>query len=215
MNKVVTYEEAFARFSDGQTVMIGGFLATGTPEGLVDRLISKGVKNLTVIGNDTGFPDKGIGKLVVNRQTAKVIVSHIGTNPETGRQMHAKELEVELVPQGTLAERIRSAGAGLGGFYTPTGVGTIVEEGKEIKKIGEKTYLLELPLRADIALLKAWKADKSGNLIFQRSARNFNPIMAMAADLVMVEVEEIVEIGALDPDQVMTPGLLVDMIIQA
>jgi len=119
------------------------------------------------------------------------------------------------VPQGTLAERIRSAGAGLGGFYTPTGVGTIVEEGKEIKKIGEKTYLLELPLRADIALLKAWKADKSGNLIFQRSARNFNPIMAMAADWVVVEVEEIVEIGALDPDQVMTPGLLVDMIIQA
>lgn len=215
MNKVVTYEEAFARFSDNQTVMIGGFLATGTPEGLVDGLISQGVKNLTVIGNDTGFPDKGIGKLVVNRRAAKVIVSHIGTNPETGRQMHAKELEVELVPQGTLAERIRSAGAGLGGFYTPTGVGTIVEEGKEIKKIGEKTYLLELPLRADIALLKAWKADKSGNLIFQRSARNFNPIMAMAADLVMVEVEEIVEIGALDPDQVMTPGLLVDMIIQA
>lgn len=214
MSKVVTKEEVLAKFADGQTVMIGGFLATGTPEGLVDGLIEKGVKNLTVIGNDTGYPDKGIGKLVVSKQLQKVIVSHIGTNKETGRQMHAKEMEVVLVPQGTLAERIRSGGAGLGGFLTPTGVGTVVEEGKQKITIDSKTYLLELPLKADIALLKAWKADTYGNLIFRRAARNFNPVMAMAADLVIVEAEEIVEVGTLDPDEIMTPGALVDMIIR-
>jgi len=214
MSKLATKEEVFAKFSDGQTLMIGGFLATGTPESLVDGLVEKGVKNLTVIGNDTGYPDRGIGKLVVNKQLQKVIVSHIGTNKETGRQMHAKEMEVVLVPQGTLAERIRSGGAGLGGFLTPTGVGTIVEEGKQKIAIGNKTYLLELPLKADIALLKAWKADTYGNLIFRRAARNFNPLMAMAADLVIVEVEEIVVVGTLDPDEIIAPGALVDMIIK-
>lgn len=214
MSKVVNINDVKVKFTDSQTLLIGGFLAIGTPERLVDAIIEMGVKNLTVIGNDTGFPDRGIGKLVVNKQTKKVIVSHVGTNPETGRQMNAKEMEVELVPQGTLAERIRCGGAGLGGFLTPTGVGTIVEEGKEKKTIGERTYLLELPLRADIALIKAWKADKYGNLIYSKSARNFNPLMAMAADLVIVEAEEIVEVGALDPEQVMTPGALVDMIIK-
>ncbi|MFY9173761.1 MAG: acetate CoA-transferase subunit alpha [Peptococcia bacterium] len=214
MSKVVLREEALATFTDNQTIMIGGFLAVGSPESLIDGLVEKGVKNLTIIANDTSYPDRGVGKLIVNRQARKIIVSHIGTNKETGRQMNAKELEVDLVPQGTLAERIRSGGAGLGGFLTPTGVGTVVEEGKEKIVIGDKTYLLELPLKADIALVKAWMADTYGNLIFRRSARNFNPLMAMAADIVIVEAEEIVKTGTLDPDSIMLPGALVDMIIQ-
>jgi len=214
MNKVATKEDVLARLKDGQVIMIGGFLDTGTPEALVDVLIEQKVKNLTVIANDTAFPEQGIGKLVVNRQVARVIVSHIGTNPETGRQMNAGELKVDLTPQGTLAERIRSGGAGLGGVLTPTGVGTIVGEGKEQIVSQGKTYLLELPLKADIALIKAWKADKYGNLIYNRAARNFNPLMAMAADFVIAEAEEILEVGSLDPDQVMTPGACVDMIIQ-
>jgi len=153
--------------------------------------------------------------MVVNKQLKKIIVSHIGTNKETGRQMNAGELEVELVPQGTLAERIRCGGAGLGGFLTPTGVGTIIEQGKSRLVLDGKSYLLERPLRADAALLKAWKADTFGNLVFRKAARNFNPLMAMAADLVIVEAEEVVEAGALDPDQVMTPGVLVDMIVES
>lgn len=214
MNKLATKEDVLARLRDGQVIMIGGFLNTGTPEALVDVLIEKSVKNLTVIANDTAFPEKGIGKLVVNKQVARVIVSHIGTNPETGRQMNSGELKVDLTPQGTLAERIRCGGAGLGGVLTPTGVGTLVGEGKEQITSEGKTYLLELPIRADIALIKAWKADKYGNLVYNRAARNFNPLMAMAADLVIVEAEEILEVGSLDPDQVMTPGACVDMIIQ-
>lgn len=215
MNKVKTLEEAWAMFRDGQTIMFGGFLAVGTPEALVDGLVKKGVKDLTVIGNDTSYVDRGIGRLIASRQIKKAIVSHIGTNKETGRQMTAGELDVELVPQGTLAERIRAAGAGLGGFLTPTGVGTIVEEGKQRLTINGKDYLLELPLRADIAILKAWKADKSGNLVYRRATRNFNPLMALAADFVIAEVEQIVEIGELDPDHVVTPGTLVDMIVKA
>ena len=214
MSKIATRQTALAKLSDGQTVMIGGFLAVGTPESLVDGIVELKLKDLTVIGNDTGFIDKGIGKLVVNKQTKKVIVSHIGTNPETGRQMNAGELQVDLVPQGTLAERIRCGGSGLGGVLTPTGVGTIVEEGKEKKTIDGKTYLLELPLRANIALLKAAKADTMGNLVYRRASRNFNPLMAMAADLVIVEAEEIVAVGCLDPDEIMTPGVMVDLVIQ-
>lgn len=214
MNKVVKREEALARFTDNQMLMIGGFLGTGTPELLIDGLLEKGVKNLTVIANDTSFVDKGVGRLVVSKQVKKVIVSHIGTNKETGRQMNAGEMEVELVPQGTLAERIRCGGAGLGGVLTPTGVGTIVEEGKEKLTLDGKTYLLELPLKTDLALIKAWKADSYGNLVYRRSARNFNPLMAMSADFVIVEAEEVVEAGTLDPDEIMTPGAVVDMIIQ-
>ncbi|MDX9872311.1 MAG: acetate CoA-transferase subunit alpha [Clostridia bacterium] len=213
MNKIAALQEVEALFAGGLTYMIGGFLAVGTPERLVDMLISKGVQDITLIANDTGFIDKGIGKLIVNKRVKKAIVSHIGTNAESGRQMHDGQIQMELVPQGTLAERIRCGGAGLGGILTPTGVGTMVETGKERKEINGKIYLLELPLRADIALIKAWKADLSGNLVFRRSARNFNPLMAMAADLVVVEAEEICETGALDPDEVMTPGILVDMII--
>lgn len=214
MNKVCTREDVISKLCSGQTIMIGGFLATGTPEALVDALVEKNVQNITLICNDTGFVGKGTGKLVVNRQLKKAIVSHIGTNPETGRQMNAGELEVELVPQGTLAERIRCAGAGLGGVLTPTGVGTIVEKGKDKMLVGGKTYLLENPLYADVALIKAAKADTSGNLVYRYSARNFNPLMAMAAKLVIVEAEEIVEVGSLDPDEVMTPGIFTHMIIK-
>jgi len=199
---------------DGMTVMIGGFLACGTPESLIDALVQKGVKELPVIANDTAFPDKGIGKLVVNRQLKKVTVSHIGTNPETGRQMHAGELTVELVPLGTLAECIRAGGFGLGGFLTPTGVGTVVENGKQKLTIGGREYLLELSLKADVALLKAAKADKAGTLVFRKAARNFNPLMATAAEIVIVEAQEIVETGTIDPDEVMTPGIFVDYLVR-
>lgn len=213
MNKVRRSAEALAGIREGMTVMIGGFLAVGTPLVLVDELVKKQVRNLTVIANDTAMPDKGIGRLIVNRQAKKVIVSHIGTNPETGRQLMAGELEVELTPQGTLAEKIRAGGSGLGGVLTPTGVGTVVEAGKQKIRINDRDYLLELPLRADVALIYAHKADKAGNLVFRRSARNFNPVMAMAADLVIAQVGEVVEVGAIDPDEVMVPGIVIDYIV--
>jgi acetate CoA/acetoacetate CoA-transferase alpha subunit len=214
MARIITPAAAIDLIKDGMTVMIGGFLAVGTPEKLVDTLVAKGTKNLTVIGNDTGTPEKGIGKLVVNRQLKKVIVSHIGTNPETGRQMHAGEIEVELAPQGTLAERIRAAGAGLGGVLTPTGLGTVVAEGKQVLTIDGTEHLLEKPLKADVALLKAHTADKAGNLVFRRSARNFNPVMGTAATVVIVEATNIVETGAIDPDAVMLPGIFVQYLVQ-
>ncbi|WP_312560469.1 acetate CoA-transferase subunit alpha [Anaerospora sp.] len=214
MSKITTIEQAMQKIEDGMTLMIGGFLAVGTPEVFVDALVAQGTKQLTVIANDTAFPDKGIGKLVVDGLLKKVIVSHIGTNPDTGRKMNTGELEVELLPQGTLAERVRAGGAGLGGILTPTGIGTIVAEGKEVINVDGKEFLLEKPLRADVALIKAYKADTAGNLIFERSARNFNPLMAMAARVVIVEVENIVEAGQIDPDQVMTPGIFIDWIVQ-
>lgn len=214
MSKVTTIAQAMSNVQDGMTVMIGGFLAVGTPELLVDALAEQGAKKLTVIANDTAFPDQGIGKLVVNRHLQKVIVSHIGTNPETGRQMNGGELQVELVPQGTLAEQIRAGGAGLGGVLTPTGLGTVVAEGKAVINVDGRDFLLEKPLKADVALIKAHTADTAGNLIFHRSARNFNPLMAMAAKVVIVEAEHIVEAGQIDPDQVMTPGIFVNWIVQ-
>jgi len=214
MSKVTTIAQAMENVQDGMTIMIGGFLAVGTPEMFVDALVATNAKDLTVIANDTAFPDKGIGKLVVNRRLRKVIVSHIGTNPETGRQMNAGELQVELVPQGTLAEQIRAGGAGLGGVLTPTGLGTIVAEGKAVINVDGKEFLLEKPLKADVALIKAHTADTAGNLLFCRSSRNFNPLMAMAAKVVIVEAENIVEAGQIDPDQVMTPGIVVDWIVQ-
>jgi len=213
MNKIVTIEEAISHVKDGSVIMVGGFLAGGSPEKLIDALVAKGVKDLTLICNDTAFVDKGVGKLVVNKQFKKVIVSHIGTNPETGRQMIANETEVDLVPQGTLAERIRSAGAGLGGFLTPTGVGTIVEEGKEKMVINGMEYLLELPLKADVALIYAEKADKFGNLVYAGSKSNFNPLMATAADVTIAEVAEVVEIGEINQNDVKTPGIFVTYIV--
>lgn len=214
MSKITTIEQTMQNIEDGMTLMIAGFLAVGTPEVLVDALVVQGTKQLTVIANDTAFPDKGIGKLVVDGRLKKVIVSHIGTNPETGRQMNTGKIEVELVPQGTLAERVRAGGAGLGGILTPTGIGTMVAEGKEVITVDGKRFLLEKPLRADVALIKAYQADTAGNLVFRRSARNFNPLMAMAAKVVIVEAENIVEAGQIDPDQVMTPGIFVDWIVQ-
>ncbi|KRQ87897.1 Butyrate--acetoacetate CoA-transferase subunit A [Caloramator mitchellensis] len=214
MKKVVDINEIKTLIKDGMTIMIGGFLACGTPEKLIDTLVEMNVKELTIIANDTAFPDRGIGKLVVNGQVKRVIVSHIGTNPETGRLMNEGKMEVELCPQGTLIERIRAAGAGLGGVLTPTGVGTIVEEGKQKLNINGKEYLLELPLRADIALVKGSIADEMGNVFYKGTTRNFNPIIAFAADTVIVEAEEIVKVGELKPEDAMTPGVVVDYIIK-
>lgn len=214
MNKIKTLDQALDNIKDGMTIAVGGFLGVGTPEKLIDAVIAKGVKNITLICNDTAFPDKGVGKWVVNKNVSKVIISHIGTNPETGRQMNAGELEVELVPQGTLAERVRSAGAGLGGILTPTGIGTIVEQGKQKMTIDGKDYLLELPLKADVALIKGSIVDKKGNVYYNKSTRNFNTLMATAADLVIIEAEKLVEVGAIDPTDVMTPSIFVDIIVE-
>lgn len=213
MNKIKTIDQALEHIKDGMTIAVGGFLGVGTPEKLVDAVVAKGIKNITLICNDTAFPDKGVGKWVVNKNVSKVITSHIGTNPESGRQMNAGELNVELVPQGTLAEKVRAAGAGLGGVLTPTGIGTMIEEGKQKLTIDGKDYLLELPIKADVALIKGSIVDKKGNVYYNKSTRNFNPLMATAADLVIVEAEKLVEVGEIDPSDVMTPSIFVDMII--
>lgn len=213
MDKVVSLEKALSLIKDGMTLMIGGFLANGSPDMLIDGLLETGIKDITVIANDTGFPDRGIGKLIVNHRVKKVIASHIGTNPETGRQMNSGEIDVELIPQGTLIERIRAKGAGLGGFLTPTGVGTVVEENKDKMDVNGRVYLLEKPLGADIALVRGYKTDRFGNTVYYKSMRNFNPIIATAADMVIVESDEIVEVGDLDPEQVITPGIFVNYVV--
>ena len=212
-SKCITYADLRRKFRDGMTIMFGGFMAVGTPDGIVRDILASGVKDLTIIGNDTAGPETGIGILISNKRVRKVIASHIGTNAETGRQMIAGEIEVELVPQGTLAERIRCGGAGLGGVLTPTGVGTIVEEGKTKLSFDGIEYLVERPIRADLAILKAHRADDKGNLTYQRAARNFNPLMAMAADYVVAEVDDLVKAGEIDPELVMTPGILVNALI--
>ena len=214
MDKVVPIAKAIELIKDGMTVMVAGFLANGTPETLVDALVAKGVKDLTLITNDTGFPERGVGKMVVKKQCRKIIASHIGTNPETGRQLNAGETEVVLIPQGTLIEKIRCAGVGIGGFLTPTGIGTEVEKDKQKMTVDGKEYLLELPIRADVALLYCTTADKAGNLVYTYTQRNFNPMMAMAADIVICEAAEIVNAGAIDPNIVMTPGIFVDYIVR-
>lgn len=214
MEKIKPVAEVLKHISDGSTIMVGGFLGVGTPETLINALVAKGIKDLTLIANDTAFPDRGVGKLIVNKQVKKVIASHIGTNPETGRQMTSGETEVVLVPQGTLAEQIRAAGAGLGGFLTPTGIGTVVGEGKQKITVNGQEYLLELPLKADVALIKAHLGDRKGNLVYRKSARNFNPLMAMAADIVIAEVSRIVDVGEIDPELVMTPGVFVDYVVE-
>ena len=213
--KRITLAELRPHLRDGMTILYGGFMAYGTPEGIVREILASGIKDLTLIGNDTGSGGTGVGVLVEQHRVKKVIATHIGLHPETGRQMMAGEMEVELTPQGTLAERIRCGGAGLGGVLTPTGVGTIVEEGKMKLTLDGREFLLERPIRADLAILKAHKADTKGNLIYQRAARNFNPLMAMAADYVVAEVDELVEAGSLDPEMVATPGVLVDALILA
>ncbi|WP_195939029.1 acetate CoA-transferase subunit alpha [Romboutsia sp. 1001713B170131_170501_G6] len=214
MSKVVSLETLKDLFKDDMTIMIGGFLGCGTGEILIDSLIESGAKNLTIIGNDTSFVDKGIGRLIVNNQVKKVIASHIGTNAETGRLMNEGKLEVELSPQGTLIERVRAGGFGLGGILTPTGVGTLVEENKEKITVNDKEYLLELPLRADIALVKGSLVDTFGNTVYKGTTKNFNPMIAMASDLVIVEAEEVVEVGSLNKEMIMTPGVVVDYIIK-
>jgi acetate CoA/acetoacetate CoA-transferase alpha subunit len=213
MQKLITLDEAVDKVKDGMTIMVGGFLGCGSPHKIIDKLVEKNVKDLTLICNDSGFVDIGVGKLVVNKQIKKLIASHIGTNAETGRQMNAGEMEVVLVPQGTLAEQIRAGGAGLGGVLTPTGVGTIVEEGKQKIELNGVTYLLEEAMRADVALIGGDTVDTFGNIIYHGATRNFNAIMASAADVVIVEAGKIVEMGEMDPNQVITPGVFVSHIV--
>jgi acetate CoA/acetoacetate CoA-transferase alpha subunit len=211
--EAVSVTEAVAMIPDGASVMIGGFMGVGTPERAIDEMVRQGKRDLTVIANDTATPQRGIGKLINARLVRKAIVSHIGLNPETQQQMLAGELEVELVPQGTLVERIRAGGYGLGGILTQTGLGTPVEAGKQQVEVGGKHYLLETPLHADFALVHAFLADYLGNLGYALTARNFNPLMAMAATTVIAAADNIVPVGVIAPDHVVTPAPLVDYLI--
>ena len=206
-------EQTVAMIPDGASLMIGGFMGVGTPERIVDELIRQGKRNLTVIANDNALPGIGIGKLVSAGLVRKTIASHIGLNPETQKKMIAGSMEVELVPQGTLIERIRAAGFGLGGILTPTGVGTVVEEGKQKVAVDGRDYLLEKPLRADFALVQAFLCDYSGNLTYVLTARNFNPLIAMAAKTVIADAEHIVPVGLIPPDHVVTPAAIVDYVV--
>ena len=209
---IISPGEAARKVQKGDSVMIGGFMATGSPHQVIDALVNKGTSDLHLICTDTGFADKGIGKLISAKQVVSLKASHIGLNPETGRQMTNGDIDVELMPQGTLAERIRCGGAGIGGFLTQTGIGTIVEENKQKITIDEQEYLLELPLKARVALIRASIVDRAGNCIFNKTTSNFNPMMATAADLVIVEAEQVVEIGEIDPDRFTLPGTFIDYI---
>ena len=209
----VPVEQAVALIPDGATIMVGGFMGIGTPENLMDELVRQGKRDLTVIANDNARPGVGVGKLVTAGLVKKTICSHIGLNPETQKKMHAGSMQVELVPQGTLVERIRAGGFGLGGILTPTGVGTLVEENKRKIEVDGKDFLLETPLRADFALIQSFLCDYSGNLTYVLTARNFNPVMAMAADTVIVEAEHMVPVGLIPPDQVVTPAPVVDYVV--
>jgi 3-oxoacid CoA-transferase subunit A len=215
MQKVLqSADEAVALVADGATVMVGGFGLSGIPETLIAALHRRGTKNLTVISNNAGVDGFGLGILLKNRQIRKMISTYVGENKEFERQYLHKEVEVELVPQGTFSERIRAGGAGIGGFFTPTGYGTIIAEGKETRLIDGRHYVFELPLRADVAFVRAWKGDRVGNLVYRRTARNFNPMMATAARLTIAEVETLVDPGVLDPHLVHTPGIYVKKILQ-
>jgi acetate CoA/acetoacetate CoA-transferase alpha subunit len=211
--RTLPLDRSVAMIPDGASLMIGGFMAVGTPERVVDEIVRQGKRDLTIIANDTAAPGKGIGKLVDAKLVRKAIVSHIGLNPETQRQMLAGEMEVELVPQGTLVERIRAGGHGLGGILTPTGIGTTVEEGKRRVEVNGKDYLLEPALRADFALVHAFLADYLGNLSYALTARNFNPVMAMAADTVIASADNVVPVGVISPDHVVTPAPVVDYLV--
>ena len=211
--QTLSLDQAVARIPDGASLMIGGFMAVGTPERAIDELVRQSKRDLTVIANDTAMPGRGIGKLIDAKLVRKAIVSHIGLNPVTQRQMMARELEVELVPQGTLIERIRAGGHGLGGILTQTGIGTPVESGKQRIEVNGKSYLLEIALRADFALVQAFLADYLGNLSYALTARNFNPVIAMAAETVIAGADNIVPVGVLAPDHVVTPAPIVDYLI--
>lgn len=211
MKKIISAQEAISFIKEGSTVMVGGFLDCGAPDMLIDELVNQNIGNLTMISNDTTYPHADKGKLIVNKQIKKLITSHIGTNPETGKQMHSGELDVELVPMGTLIEKIRAKGTGLGGVLTPTGVGTVLEENKKTMEIDGKTFIFEKPLGADFALIYGTKVDKFGNVSYYGTTRNLNTIMATAADTVIVQADELVD--CLDPNEVVIPGLFVDYIV--
>ena len=215
MPKIITAAEAANLVQPHSRVMFGSFLVAGAADQLIDALCQTETKNLHMIAISTDFAERGVGKLITNKQVKSVQVSHIGTNKSTQAQMNANQLEIELIPQGTLMERIRAAGAGLGGILTPTGVDTIVEKGKEKIQVEGKDYLLELPIAADFAFIKAKKADKLGNLVYYKTARNGNPTMAMAAQTTIVQADKIVEIGEIDPEDVVTPGIFVDYLVQS
>lgn len=217
MNKIMTASEAVSSIKEGDSVMVGGFMACGTPEILIDALVAQGTRNLTIICNDAGVPGRGVGKLLSNGQIKTLIASHVGLNPEVAQRMNtdveADRLECILVPQGTLAERVRAGGTGLGGFLTPTGVGTIVADGKQVVHVDGRDYLLERPLRADHALIRGTVTDKFGNTTYHGTTRTFNPMMAAAADHVVVGTCRIVEIGEIEPDHVVVSGIFVDAIV--
>ena len=212
MNKRISLQDAVSKVKDGMTVMVGGFLGAGSPTSILDELAKNGEKNLTLICNDTAYANVAHGQLITNKQVKKLIVSHIGTNPSTSDQLNSGELDIEFSPQGTLAERIRAAGAGLGGVLTTTGLGTVVEKGKEMITVDGKKYLLEKPLKADIALIGATIADESGNLVYVGTTQNFNPLMATAADIVIVEAEKVLPVGDIAPERVHTPAMFVNYI---
>ncbi|MDH4066629.1 MAG: CoA transferase subunit A [Acidobacteriota bacterium] len=215
MKKVIdTADAAVATIPDGATIMMGGFGLSGIPENLVAALHRRGTRDLTIVSNNAGVDGFGIGLLLVSRQVRKMISTYVGENKEFERQFLQKEIEVELVPQGTFAERIRAGGAGIAGFYTPTGVGTLVAEGKETREFDGRRYVLERALTADFAFVKAWKGDHAGNLVYRKTARNFNPIMATAARVTIAEVEHLVPPGEIDPDAVHTPGIFVQRILR-
>src|SRR6187397_1233680 len=215
MNKVLaTADEAVAVIPDGATIMMGGFGLCGIPEHLIAALHRRGTKNLTIVSNNAGVDDYGVGPLLRAREVRKMISTYVGENKEFERQFLQKEIEVELVPQGTFSERMRAAGAGIGGFFTPTGAGTLIAEGKESRVINGRTFILEAPLHADFAFVKAWKGDRVGNLVYRKTARNFNPVMATAATVTIAEVEHLVDPGEIDPDHVVTPGIFVQHILR-
>jgi acetate CoA/acetoacetate CoA-transferase alpha subunit len=214
MDKIRTLEEALSHINDGCTLMFGGFGGIGTPPTIIEGILSKGVKDLTIIGNDTGFPWIGIGRLVSAGRVKKAIVSHIGSNPNAGRQMEEGTLEVSFYPQGTLAEKVRAGGVGLGGVLVDVGVGTMMEEGREKVTIEGRTYLVEPALTAEVAIVHAKAADPYGNLIYEKSGRNFNPLVAMAGAVTIAEADELVPVGALDPERIATPGIFVDCVVQ-
>jgi acetate CoA/acetoacetate CoA-transferase alpha subunit len=213
MKRALKVEDAAALVPDGAVVLVGGFMGVGSPHRMIDALVARGARGLTIVANDTARPGVGIGKLITAGAVARVVTSHIGLNPETQQKMIAGEIAVELVPQGTLVERIRAGGVGLGGVLTATGLGTEVEDGKQVVEVDGRRFLLERPIRGDVALIAARQADYNGNLEYSLTAHNFNPIMAMAADAVIAEAEHIVPVGVIPPDAVKTPGVLVDHLL--
>ena len=214
-SKAASVEEALTHIRNGQTIMLSGFTNVGSPNKFIVKMAEAGITDIDLISKDAGNDHTdGIGTLICQHRVRRLTASHVGLNPKVAEQMNDGTLEVVLVPQGTLAERIRCGGTGLGGVLTPTGIGTVVAEGKQVIQVDGRDYLLEKPLHAEVAVVKAWKADTSGNLVYRRAGRNFNPLMAMAADFVIAEVEELVEVGQLDPDEVMTPGVCVDLVVK-